>query len=105
MTSSGLMVALPSGRLLQYYKNSLHQQPGFNEHIFQWMNEVANEYQIPSHGLSGSIIFDVMSIQSDLQLLHIEGEVKIIGFVDMGSECDAMQVLKKGKNLIVKKFM
>ncbi|XP_014679705.1 PREDICTED: uncharacterized protein LOC106819609 [Priapulus caudatus] len=97
LSSLGMLVTMPSGRLLCYYKNSVHQKPGLNNDMLLWMYEEAKSKQVPPHGMTGGIVFDEMSIQSDLQIIYSEGQVKIIGLVDMGAECSAMQVLKQGK--------
>ncbi|XP_014664264.1 PREDICTED: uncharacterized protein LOC106806734 isoform X2 [Priapulus caudatus] len=97
LSSLGILVTLPSGRLLRYYKNSVHQKPGLNNDMLHWMYEEAKSKQVPPHGMTGGIVFDEMSIQSDLQIIYSEGKVKIVGLVDMGAECSAMRVLKEGK--------
>ncbi|XP_014673389.1 PREDICTED: uncharacterized protein LOC106813695 isoform X2 [Priapulus caudatus] len=97
LSSLGMLVTLPSGRLLRYYKNSVHQKAGLNKDMLRWMHEEAKSKQVPPHGMTGGIVFDEMSIQSDLQIIYSEGKVKIVGLVDMGAECSAMRVLKEGK--------
>ena len=38
---SGGILVLPSGRLLQYYKNSVKQEPGLNKEVFELMRDEA----------------------------------------------------------------
>ena len=40
------MVVLPSGRLLQMYKNSCSKNPGFNESVGEWMVQEAIKRKI-----------------------------------------------------------
>ena len=57
------MLRLPSGRLLQYYKNSVPQKPGLNEEVLQWMEQEAAKIKLTELGKCGGIILDEMSIQ------------------------------------------
>lgn len=57
------MLRLPSGRLLQYYKNSVPQKPGLNEEVLQWMEQEAAKGNLTELGKCGGIILDEMSIQ------------------------------------------
>ena len=57
------MLRLPSGRLLQLYKNSSSQNPGFNESVGKWMAQEAEKKRIGPEGKEGGIILDEMSIQ------------------------------------------
>lgn len=57
------MLRLPSGRLLQYYKNAVPQHEGFNEEVLQWMEQEASKIQLSEHGKCGGIILDEISIQ------------------------------------------
>ena len=62
LSKSG-MLRLPSGRLLQYYKNSIQQKPGLNEEVLQWMEQEADKVKLTELGRCGGIILDEMSIQ------------------------------------------
>ena len=62
LKSSGMMV-LPSGRLLQMYKNSVKQEPGLNQEVFKLMTQEANKRKIGLMGRRGGIMLDEMSIQ------------------------------------------
>ena len=57
------MLRLPSGRLLQLYKNSVPQTPGFNKEVLQWMKLEAEKLKLDDFGKSGGIILDEMAIQ------------------------------------------
>lgn len=57
------MLVLPSGRLLQLYKNSCSQKPGFNESVGKWMAQEAVKRRIGPEGREGGIILDEMAIQ------------------------------------------
>ena len=60
---SGGMMALPSGRLLRYYKSSVSQKPGLNNDILKWMNDEAVKRNISPAERVGRIVVDEMSIQ------------------------------------------
>ena len=60
------MLSLPSGRLLQMYKNSVVQKPGFNEEVLEWMQQEAERLQLSAVGKCGGIILDEMAIQVHL---------------------------------------
>lgn len=62
LKESGMLV-LPSGRILQMYKNSCTQNPGLNESVGQWMEQEAIRKNIGPEGREGGIILDEMSIQ------------------------------------------
>ena len=67
LQTSGMLV-LPSGRLLQLYKNSIKQSPGMNKEVFELMRNEATKWKISSGGYRGGIMLDEMAIQEDLQL-------------------------------------
>ena len=54
---------LPSGRLLQYYKNSIKQRSGINPDIFSWMAKEAEEKKLSKDGHSGCLALDEVKIQ------------------------------------------
>lgn len=62
LRESGVLV-LPSGRVLQMYKNSCTQNPGLNESVGQWMAQEASKKKIGAEGREGGIILDEMAIQ------------------------------------------
>lgn len=62
MATSG-MLRLPSGRLLQYYKNSVPQDSGLNDEVLRWMEQEAKKLNLSDFGKCGGIILDEMSIQ------------------------------------------
>ncbi len=45
------------------YKNSLHQEPGINENMFEWMNAVAIDENVTKKGRYGTLALDEMKIQ------------------------------------------
>ncbi len=91
--SSSLL--LPSTRVLQYYKNVVDQKPGFQDHVFQWMYDTAMERALPPHGYEGGIILDEMSLQPDLQISTRGGFPSLVGSVDLGPECNDLDVLRQ----------
>ena len=62
LSQSG-MIKLPSGRLLQYYKNAVPQHEGFNEDVLHWMEQEATKMKLSKEGKCGGIILDEISIQ------------------------------------------
>ena len=90
------MFVLPSERLLQYYKNSVQQEPGLNEEVFQLMREEAEKRKVPQFGKLWGIMLDEMSIQEDLQLKSQNGVMKLVGLVDMGDEDASIRKLQTG---------
>ena len=54
---------LPSGRLLQLYKNSIKQEPGLNKEVFKLMRQEAEKKKITKIGKRGGVMLDEMSIQ------------------------------------------
>ena len=93
--SSGVLV-LPSGRLLQLYKNSISQEPGFNKEVFQLMHDEATKRNISKEGRCGGIMLDEMAIQEDLQLKQEKGTMKLVGAIDLGNEDQCMRTLQTG---------
>jgi hypothetical protein len=73
------MLALPSTRLLTYYKNTVEQHSGFNKAVFQWMRQEALSKDLPPSGWHGGILFDEMSIQDDLVLSKSGGYTRLRG--------------------------
>ena len=67
------LLALPSGRLLQYYKNSVKQTPGICEDNLKWMHTEANHQLLNEDGRHGGLVIDEMTIQDDLQVCVIKG--------------------------------
>ena len=94
------MVVLPSGRLLQMYKNCIRQNPGMNHEVFDLMQKEALKWKIPASGYRGGIMLDEMSIQEDLQLKEENGLMKLVGLVDLGQEDSSMITIRKGTKFI-----
>jgi hypothetical protein len=62
LRESGFLVQ-PSGRLLQYYNNTVHQRPGINEELLKWMVKAAVEKGLTPSQCFGGIAFDEMKIK------------------------------------------
>ena len=90
---------LPSVRLLQYYKNIIHQRPGFIPEVFQWAHQTAEAKKIPLSGRRGGIVFDEMSLQEDLQLDTTGGSPKLVGCVELTPECSAMETVRHKRKI------
>lgn len=91
------MLVLPSPSTLIMYKNKLKQDPGFDHSMFEWMLDEAKRRDIPEDGMVGGLIFDEMSIQSDIQINKNGDIVELAGFTDIGVEGDLCHTLRKGK--------
>ncbi len=89
---------LPSVRLLQQYKNIVHQVPGFNPQVFQWLTYTADRKNLPSSGRRGGLVFDEMAIQEDLQMDNSGGNMKLVGAVDLGTESRLLDKLRKSES-------
>ena len=95
LQTSGMLV-LPSGRLLQMYKNSVKKNPGMNTEVFEMMCNEANRRKLSEIGCRGGIVFDEMAIQEDLQLKEDNGLMQLVGLANMGEQDDYMRTIKKG---------
>ena len=62
MGASGMMV-LPSGRLLQMYKNSIQQEHGILPSLLDLMQAEAERLKLPAAGYHGFLAHDEMKIQ------------------------------------------
>jgi hypothetical protein len=97
LRSSGFLM-LPSERLLQIYKNRVHQKAGINRELVHWMRSEAICKNLPPEGFEGGLILDEMSIQSDLQFYSKDGVEYLVGFTDLGEESDLMSSIHTGKH-------
>ena len=61
------------------------------------MKEEANMHYPSEGSFAGGICIDEMSIQEDRCMVKSNGEVRLVGFVDMGEESDNLNVLCTGK--------
>ncbi|KAH3696542.1 hypothetical protein DPMN_084014 [Dreissena polymorpha] len=61
------------------------------------MLEEATRQELPPEGFYGGLIFDEMSIQSDVQLCKNGDVIELIGLVDLGEEGNISNTLRKGK--------
>ena len=91
------VLILPHGNTLQLYKNCVDQQAGFQSEVFLWMQEEAKKHYPSDGSFLGGICIDEMSIQEDLCMVKTNGEVRLVGFVDMGEESDHLNTLCSGK--------
>ena len=64
LRTSGFIV-LSSQKILQNYKNIVHQEAGINKEILDWMANEAQIKNIPPEGYEGGLVIDEMSIQPD----------------------------------------
>ena len=95
-------MVLPSQKLLQRYKNIIHQEAGINKEVFHWTKNEADIKNIPPEGYEGGLIFDEMSIQSDLQFKQKNGDIQLIGFSERTPESivfDQLSPHKKQRTL------
>lgn len=88
---------LPSKRLLRYYKNSVKQSPGFCEDNLLWMKKEMDKQNVPEFGRHGGLIVDEMTIQDDLIITKSGDTWNLVGFVDMGSTNNNIDIICKGK--------
>jgi len=99
LRESGFLV-LPSQKLLQIYKNKIHQKAGLNKELLHWMKNEAMHKNIPPEGYEGGLILDEMSIQSDLQFYSKNGGKYLVGFTDISDESRFMDEINSGKREI-----
>ena len=93
-------VQLPSKRLLQYYKNSVKQIPGFNEANLIWMKKEMDRQKVSDFGRHGGIIIDEMTIQDDLIITKSGDTWNLVGFIDMDKTNNNIMVICSGKKKI-----
>ena len=91
---------LPSKRLLQYYKNSVKQTPGFNKGNLTWMMKEMEKQNVSEFGRHGGIIIDEMSIQDDLIITKSGDSWNIVGFVDMDRVNNNIDIISKNKKTV-----
>ncbi len=88
------MFVLPSGRQLCRYKNAIKQKPGLIDEMLHWMMNVAQQLKLPPAGYAGGLIHDETKIQQDLVTVRNGNTMKLVGFVDTGSEAADLRRLK-----------
>jgi hypothetical protein len=110
LRNSGFIV-LPSQKILQNYKNIVHQEAGINKEILHWM---VNEAQIknipPAEGYGDGLVIDEISIQPDLQFSKKKGDIQLIGFQEVTPKSIIMDQIKSISGLhivlyIIKPFI
>ena len=99
LRDSGYLI-LPSQKTLQIYKNKFHQKPGINKELLHWMKNEALHRNLAPEGYEGGLIFDEMTIQSDLQFHSKNGIKYLIGFTDISDESQFMTSIASGKREI-----
>ena len=90
------ILVLPSKSLLVLYKNSIKQKTGFDEEVFHWMHLEANRQNLSPGERYGGIIFDEMSIQTDIEIDKKGDIVELTGFTDYGKEGNLCHALRGG---------
>ncbi|KAK3091497.1 hypothetical protein FSP39_020263 [Pinctada imbricata] len=91
---------LPSKRLLQYYKNSVRQIPGFNEANLTWMKKEMEKQNISEFGCHGGIVIDEMTIQDDLIITKSGDTWKLVGYVDMDTTNNNINIISNGQKKV-----
>jgi hypothetical protein len=86
LRDSGMLI-LPHPKLLQKYKNVIKQKPGLNSEMFEWMDVEANRNNADRNG---GVIFDEMSVQQDLSMESLGGQMQFAGLIDCGPENEAV---------------
>ena len=82
------VLCLPSGSSLQVHKNSIQQKPGINQEMFLWMH---NEAERKSVEQKGELSFDEIYIQENIHMKQKKDGSDIVGFVDLGEQCELMR--------------
>ncbi|KAJ8321537.1 hypothetical protein KUTeg_000913 [Tegillarca granosa] len=93
-------IMLPSEKILQKYKNHVKQDAGINKDMLHWMLNEAKVKNIPPEGYEGGLLVDEMSIQPDLQLKKINGEIELVGFNELTPESIVFDQIKSNKTEI-----
>jgi hypothetical protein len=99
LNNSGFLV-LPSKRLLQYYKNSVKQSPGFVQNNFTWMTKEADKQKVSDFGKHGGLVIDEMSLQDDLVITRQGDTWNLVGVVDMDETNNNIDVICQGKKRV-----
>ena len=86
---------LPSGNLLQRYKNAIPQNVGIQPETLRWMANTAKKQGIPRSGYYGGLVHDETKIQEDLVLNTKGKDDKLIGWIHTGNEAQMLLVLKE----------
>ncbi|CAC5382466.1 unnamed protein product [Mytilus coruscus] len=89
------MFILPSGGLLQRYKNFVPQNSGVNIELFRWMLNTAKKMKLPMSGYHGGLVHDETKIQEDLVINTKGCENQLVGWVDTGDEGESLKILKE----------
>ncbi len=58
-------LSVPSSTTLRRRKTHIHQKPGINRPMFEWMLEEADKMGLDDAGRTGGLMWDEMAIQVD----------------------------------------
>lgn len=86
---------LPSGGLLQRYKNAVLQNAGINPEVLRWMHNTAKKQNLSQSGYYGGLVHDETKIQEDLVINTKGRENKLVGWVDTGDEGECLKILQE----------
>ena len=86
---------LPSGSLLQRYKNSVPQNPGIQQEMLEWMANTARKQGVPRPRYYGGHIHDETKIQEDLVMNTKSREDELVGWINTGDETQTLRILKE----------
>ena len=95
LLDTGLII-LPSRSILKLYKSDVQQDAGFHPTIFNWVRLEALRRNLSPAAYHGGILMDEMSIQEDLQAVRSGQGMRLIGFVDQGSESAQLSTSRTG---------
>ncbi|XP_052237193.1 uncharacterized protein LOC127848653 [Dreissena polymorpha] len=90
------ILLLPSKSVLILYKNAIKQDAGFDDACFEWMHEEALKNGMDEEHCVGGLIFDEMTIQTDIHFENNGGLLEMTGFTDIGQEGDICNKLRNG---------
>ncbi|KAH3748000.1 hypothetical protein DPMN_182437 [Dreissena polymorpha] len=90
------ILLLPSKSVLILYKNAIKQDAGFDDACFEWMHEEALKNGMDEEHCVGGIMFDEMSIQTDIHFENNGRLLEVTGFTDIGQEGDICNKLRNG---------
>lgn len=86
---------LPSGNLLQRYKNAIPQNAGIQSETLRWMTNTAKKQGLPNSWYYGGLVHDDTKIQEALVLNTNGKEDKLIGWIDIGNEAQMLRVMNE----------
>lgn len=78
----------------------MKQIPGFNEANLIWMKKEMDRQKVSEFGRHGGIIIDEMTIQDDLIITKSGDTWNLVGFIDMDTTNNDIEVISSGKKKI-----